>query len=159
MTKTYSPKAKDIQRAWFVVDAQGAILGRLASEVAHVLRGKHKPTFAPHMDMGDHVIVVNAAKVQVTGQKASDKLYYKHSQYPGGLSEVPYERLAQERPERIVERAIKGMLPRNRLGRQMARKLAVYAGPEHPHAAQMPVPLQLRSSGRDEAARDRTKES
>ena len=158
MTKTYSPKAKDIQRAWFVVDAQDAILGRLASEVAHVLRGKHKPTFAPHMDMGDHVIVVNAAKIRVTGQKAADKLYYKHSQYPGGLSEVPYERLAEERPERIVERAIKGMLPRNRLGRQMARKLAVYAGPEHPHAAQMPVPLQLRSSRRDEAAGERSKE-
>ncbi len=146
MTKTYSPKAKDIQRAWFVVDAENAVLGRLASEVAHVLRGKHKPTFAPHMDMGDHVIVVNAEKIRVTGAKASDKLYYHHSQYPGGLSEVPFERLARERPERIVERAIKGMLPRNRLGRQMARKLAVYAGPDHPHAAQMPVPLQLRTS-------------
>jgi large subunit ribosomal protein L13 len=111
------------------------------------------------MDMGDHVIVVNAAKIRVTGQKAADKLYYTHSQYPGGLKEVPYERLAEERPERIVERAIKGMLPRNRLGRQMARKLAVYAGPEHPHAAQMPVPLQLRSSGRDAAADDGSKES
>ena len=146
MTKTYSPKAKDVQRAWFVVDADNAVLGRLASEVAHVLRGKHKPTFAPHMDMGDHVIVVNAEKIRVTGAKAEDKLYYHHSQYPGGLSEVPYERLARERPERIVERAIKGMLPRNRLGRQMARKLAVYAGPEHPHSAQMPVPLQLPGS-------------
>ena len=151
MTKTYSPKAKDVQRAWFVVDAENAVLGRLASEVAHVLRGKHKPTFAPHMDMGDHVIVVNAAKIQVTGAKASDKIYYHHSQYPGGLSEVPFERMAQERPERIVERAIKGMLPRNRLGRQMGRKLAVYAGPEHPHAAQMPVPLELRSARAREA--------
>jgi large subunit ribosomal protein L13 len=159
MTKTYSPKAKDIQRGWFVVDADNAVLGRLASEVAHVLRGKHKPTFAPHMDMGDHVIVVNAAKIRVTGAKAEDKLYYHHSQYPGGLSEVPYERLARERPERIVERAIKGMLPRNRLGRQMARKLAVYAGPEHPHAAQMPVPLKLRGSKSDREQAQGVKES
>jgi large subunit ribosomal protein L13 len=143
--KTYSPKPKDIQRAWYVVDADGIVLGRLASEVAHILRGKHKPTFAPHMDMGDHVIVVNAAKVRVTGAKASDKVYYHHSQYPGGLSEVPYERLAERRPERIVEKAIRGMLPRNRLGRQMLRKLAVYAGAEHPHEAQTPEPLELRS--------------
>ena len=150
MTKTYSPKAKDVRRAWFVVDAENATLGRLASEVAHVLRGKHKPTFAPHMDMGDHVIVVNASKIRVTGAKVADKIYYHHSQYPGGLRETPYERLAEERPERIVERAIKGMLPRNRLGRQMGRKLAVYAGPEHPHAAQMPVPLQLGSAVREE---------
>jgi large subunit ribosomal protein L13 len=153
--KTYTPKAKDIQRAWYVVDADGIVLGRLASEVAHVLRGKHKPTFAPHMDMGDHVIVVNAAKVRVTGAKAADKVYYHHSQYPGGLSEVPYERLAERRPERIVEKAIRGMLPRNRLGRQMLRKLAVYAGPEHPHEAQTPEPLELRS-GRTE---DKGKES
>jgi large subunit ribosomal protein L13 len=148
--KTYSPKAKDIQRTWFVVDADGATLGRLASEVAHVLRGKHKPTYAPHMDMGDHVIVVNAEKIRVTGAKAADKMYYHHSQYPGGLSEVPYERLAAKRPERIIERAVRGMLPRNRLGRQMLRKLAVYAGGEHPHAAQTPAPLQLRSARRSE---------
>lgn len=143
--KTYSPKLKDIQRSWFVVDADGATLGRLASEVAHVLRGKHKPTYAPHMDMGDHVIVVNASKVRVTGAKAEDKIYYHHSQYPGGLSEVPYQRLAERRPERVIERAIRGMLPRNRLGRRMLRKLAVYAGAEHPHQAQSPVPLELRS--------------
>ncbi|MGH2691229.1 MAG: 50S ribosomal protein L13 [Actinomycetota bacterium] len=143
--KTYTPKAKEVQRAWYVVDADGAILGRLASEVAHVLRGKHKPTYAPHMDMGDHVIVVNAAKVRVTGAKATDKVYYHHSQYPGGLSEVPYERLAERRPERLIERAVRGMLPRNRLGRRMLRKLAVYAGADHPHQAQTPVPLQLRS--------------
>jgi large subunit ribosomal protein L13 len=148
MMKTYSPRARDVQRTWFVVDAEDAVLGRLASEVAHILRGKHKPTFAPHMDMGDHVIVVNAAKVRVTGQKASDKIYYHHSQYPGGLRGVHYERVAEERPERLVERAVRGMLPRNRLGRKMAKKLAVYAGPEHPHAAQTPVPLQLGSSGR-----------
>ena len=147
--KTYSPKAKDVQRSWFVVDADGATLGRLASEVAHVLRGKHKPTFAPHMDMGDHVIVVNAAKIRVTGAKAEDKVYYHHSQYPGGLSEVPYGRWPSATPSASSsEDEIRGMLPRNRLGRQMLRKLAVYAGAEHPHAAQKPVPLELRSSAR-----------
>lgn len=155
MTKTYTPRAKDVRRTWYVVDADGATLGRLASQVAHILRGKHKPTYAPHMDMGDHVVVVNAAKVQVTGQKAVDKVYYHHSQYPGGLSEVPYERLARRHPERLVERAVKGMLPRNRLGRQMARKLAVYAGPEHPHAAQAPVPLKLDVGRRTDGERDR----
>jgi large subunit ribosomal protein L13 len=155
MTKTYTPRAKDVRRTWYVVDADGATLGRLASQVAHILRGKHKPTYAPHMDMGDHVVVVNAAKVQVTGQKAADKVYYHHSQYPGGLSEVPYERLARLRPERVIERAVKGMLPRNRLGRQMARKLAVYAGPEHPHAAQSPVPLKLDVGRRTDGERDR----
>ena len=146
--KTYSPKASDIERSWFVVDADGVVLGRLASEVAHVLRGKHKPTYAPHMDMGDHVIVVNAAKIRVTGAKAQDKVYYHHSQYPGGLSEVPFERMSERRPERVVERAVRGMLPRNRLGRRMLRKLAVYAGADHPHQAQGPVPLELRASAR-----------
>jgi large subunit ribosomal protein L13 len=141
--KTYSPRAKDIQRSWYVVDADGAILGRLASEVARILRGKHKPTFAPHMDVGDHVIVVNAAKIRVTGDKAGQKLYRSHSQHPGGLREVPYERLAAKRPERVIERAVRGMLPRNRLGRQMFRKLSVYPGPDHPHAAQKPVPMPL----------------
>lgn len=143
--KTYTPKAGDITRAWYVVDADGVVLGRLASEVAKILRGKHKPTYAPHMDMGDHVIVVNAAKVRVTGAKATDKVYYQHSQYPGGLSEIPFERESERRPERVVERAVRGMLPRNRLGRRMLRKLAVYAGAEHPHEAQGPVPLELRS--------------
>lgn len=141
--KTYSPKVKDIRRAWYVVDADGATLGRLASEVARILRGKHKPTYAPHMDMGDHVVVVNAEKIRVTGGKETKKLYRHHSQYPGGLREVPYERLARKRPERVVEKAIRGMLPHNRLGRRMAGKLAVYAGPEHPHQAQQPVPLKL----------------
>ena len=156
--KTYSPKPTDIQRAWYVVDAEGVVLGRLASDVAHVLRGKHKPTYAPHMDMGDHVIVVNAAKVRVSGAKAEDKVYYHHSQYPGGLSEVPFERMSQRRPERVIERAVRGMLPRNRLGRQMLRKLAVYAGAEHPHQAQAPRPLELRDGGRrDEGRRDATK--
>jgi large subunit ribosomal protein L13 len=141
--KTYSPKPRDIQRSWYVVDADGAILGRLASEVARILRGKHKPMFAPHMDVGDHVIVVNAAKVRVTGDKAAQKLYRSHSQHPGGLREVPYERLVARRPERVVENAVRGMLPRNRLGRQMFRKLAVYPGPDHPHAAQNPAPMPL----------------
>lgn len=148
--KTYSPKEKDIQRAWYVVDADGAVLGRLASEVAHVLRGKHKPTYAPHMDLGDHVIVVNASKVRMTGAKVADKVYYQHSQYPGGLSKVPFERLAERHPERIVEKAVRGMLPRNRLGRRMLRKLNVYSGAEHPHEAQQPVPLELRSAMRVE---------
>jgi large subunit ribosomal protein L13 len=141
--KTYSPRKKDVQRAWYVVDAQGAVLGRLASEVAKILRGKHKPTYAPHMDMGDHVVVVNAAGVRLSGEKGPKKLYYHHSQYPGGLKTVPFERLLDRHPEKVVERAIKGMLPRNRLGRQMARKLSVYAGPEHEHQAQKPVPIRV----------------
>jgi large subunit ribosomal protein L13 len=141
--KTYSPKAGEIERAWYVVDAEGAVLGRLASEVAQILRGKHKPTWAPHLDTGDHVIVVNASGVRLTGEKDQKKVYYSHSGYPGGLSEVEYERMARERPERVVERAIRGMLPKNRLGRQMLRKLSVYRGPDHPHEAQKPVVLKL----------------
>jgi large subunit ribosomal protein L13 len=141
--KTYSPKAGEIERAWYVVDAEGAVLGRLASEVAQILRGKHKPTWAPHLDTGDHVIVVNASGVRLTGEKDQKKVYYSHSGYPGGLSEVEYERMARERPERVVERAIRGMLPKNRLGRQMLRKLSVYRGPDHPHEAQKPVALKL----------------
>jgi large subunit ribosomal protein L13 len=141
--KTYSPKPKEIRRAWYVVDADGAVLGRLASEVAQILRGKHKPTYAPHLDGGDHVIVVNAAKVRLSGEKAGKKLYRHHSGYPGGLREVPYERMLRRRPERVVEQAIRGMLPRTRLGRRMAGKLSVYAGPDHRHEAQQPVPLRL----------------
>jgi large subunit ribosomal protein L13 len=141
--KTYSPKAGEIERAWYVVDAEGAVLGRLASEVAQILRGKHKPTWAPHLDTGDHVIVVNAAGVRLTGEKDQKKVYRRHSGYPGGLHEVDYERMARRHPERIVEKAIKGMLPKNRLGRQMARKLSVYTGPDHPHEAQKPVSLKL----------------
>jgi large subunit ribosomal protein L13 len=141
--KTYSPRKKDIRRSWYLVDAQGAVLGRLASEVAKILRGKHKPTYAPHMDMGDHVIVVNASGIRLSGEKGPKKTYYRHSQYPGGLKEVPFERLLARHPEKVVERAIRGMLPRNRLGRQMARKLLVYPGPEHTHEAQKPVPLKL----------------
>jgi large subunit ribosomal protein L13 len=141
--KTYSPKPRDIQRRWYVIDASGAVLGRLATEVAAILRGKHKPIFAPHMDTGDHVIVVNARGVQLTGGKESKKVAYRHSGYPGGLTETDYGRLMRERPSYAVERAVRGMLPKNRLGRAMAKKLQVYDGPEHPHAAQQPVPLKL----------------
>jgi large subunit ribosomal protein L13 len=141
--KTYSPKAGEIERAWYVVDADGAVLGRLASEVAQILRGKHKPTWAPHLDTGDHVVVVNASGIRLTGEKDQKKVYYSHSGYPGGLGEVEYERMAREHPERVVERAIRGMLPKSRLGRRMLRKLSVYRGPEHPHEAQRPVPLKL----------------
>src|SRR6266704_1880797 len=131
--KTYSPKPQDVERRWFVVDADGAVLGRLASEVAKILRGKHKPIFAPHADTGDHVIVVNARGVRLTGGKEEKKIYYRHSGYPGGLREVGYARILAERPALAVEKAVKGMLPKNRLGRQILTKLNVYEGPEHPH--------------------------
>ncbi len=141
--KTYTPTPRDIERRWYVVDADGAVLGRLASEVAQVLRGKHKPMFAPHVDTGDHVVVVNARGVRLTGGKEMKKVAYRHSGYPGGLKETGYDRLLAQRPVFVVEKAIRGMLPKNRLGRAMARKLVVYEGPEHPHQAQKPVPLAL----------------
>jgi len=141
--KTYNPKPKDITRRWWVVDADGATLGRLASEVAQVLRGKHKPMYAPHLDTGDHVVVVNASRIRLTGAKLESKLMYRHSQYPGGLRAVPYERLMRERPELAVEKAVKGMLPKTRLGRAMRKKLHVYSEGEHPHAPQQPEPLVL----------------
>jgi large subunit ribosomal protein L13 len=141
--KTYSPRPRDIERRWYVIDASGAVLGRLASEAAAILRGKHKPIFAPHMDTGDHVIVVNAKEVQLTGGKLKTKVAYRHSGYPGGLSETRYDKLLAEKPAYAVEKAIKGMLPHNRLGRQMAGKLKVYAGPTHRHQAQQPQPLRL----------------
>jgi large subunit ribosomal protein L13 len=141
--KTYSPRPRDIERRWYVIDASGAVLGRLATEAASVLRGKHKPIFAPHMDTGDHVIVVNAKGVQVTGGKGETKVAYRHSGYPGGLTETKYAKLLAEKPAFAVEKAIRGMLPKNRLGRAMARKLQVYAGPEHPHQAQQPEALRL----------------
>jgi large subunit ribosomal protein L13 len=141
--KTYTPRPRDIERKWYVVDAQDAVLGRLATEVAAILRGKHKPMFAPHMDTGDHVIVVNAAGIRMTGAKAEQKVYYRHSGYPGGLREQRYTKLLSERPTLVVEKAIRGMLPKTRLGRQMISKLAVYAGPEHPHEAQKPEPMAL----------------
>jgi large subunit ribosomal protein L13 len=141
--KTYAPRARDIERRWYVIDADGAVLGRLASEVAKLLRGKHKPIFAPHADTGDHVIVVNARGVRLSGSKLEGKLYQHHSGYPGGLKTVKYDRLMAERPAMVVEKAVRGMLPKNRLGRKMIGKLSVYEGAEHPHAAQSPVPLGL----------------
>jgi len=141
--KTYAPKPRDIERRWYVIDAQGSVLGRLASETAKILRGKDKPTFAPHADTGDHVVIVNASGVELTGGKETKKVAYRHSGYPGGLTETDYGRLMRERPSFVVEKAVKGMLPKNRLGRQMAKKLQVYDGPEHPHAAQQPTPLKL----------------
>jgi large subunit ribosomal protein L13 len=141
--RTFSPKAGDIQRQWHVVDASDVVLGRLASQVAVLLRGKHKPIFAPHVDTGDFVIVVNAEKVALSGSKLDHKQVYRHSGYPGGLTSVSYGELLAKHPERLVERAVKGMLPKNSLGRQMLRKLKVYAGPEHPHQAQRPAPFEI----------------
>jgi len=143
-SRTFSPRARDLTRDWYVVDADGQVLGRLAAQVARVLRGKHKPIYAPHVDTGDFVIIVNAAKVALTGQKREQKIAYRHSGYPGGLKRMPYTDLLEKRPERAVEKAIKGMLPHNTLGRQMLSKLKVYAGPTHPHAAQAPVPFELK---------------
>jgi large subunit ribosomal protein L13 len=140
-SRTYAPRPRDIERRWYVVDADGAVLGRLASEVAKILRGKHKPIFAPHMDTGDHVIVVNAKGIRLTGTKDQSKVYWRHSGYPGGIRGVGYATLLAERPTLAVERAVKGMLPKNRLGRAMFKKLAVYEGSEHPHQAQRPVQL------------------
>jgi large subunit ribosomal protein L13 len=135
--KTYSLKARDITRDWHVVDAAGQTLGRLAAEVASLLRGKHKPTFSPHLDMGDYVVVVNAEKIRVTGRKRQQKVYYRHSMYPGGLKVESLEKLLARRPTRVIERAVRGMLPHNRLGRALYRHLKVYAGPDHPHEAQV----------------------
>ena len=137
-TKTFSAKASDVQRDWRVVDADGATLGRLATQIATILRGKHKTTFTPSLDTGDPVIVVNAAKIKVTGNKLKDKMYMRHSGYPGGFRAESLERLLERRPEEVIRRAVRGMLPQNRLGEQMIRKLHVYAGGEHPHAAQKP---------------------
>jgi large subunit ribosomal protein L13 len=139
--KTFSPRPRDIERRWYVVDADGIVLGRLASHVASLLRGKHKPIYAPHADTGDHVIVVNARGIRVTGGKEFEKVYYRHSGYPGGLRRIGYEGLLAERPDLAVEKAIGGMLPKTRLGRQMLKKLSVYEGGEHPHQAQKPVAL------------------
>ena len=142
--KTYSPKPEHIERRWYVLDADGQILGRLASEVATLLRGKHKPMFAPHMDTGDHVIVVNADKVELTGKKLEDKIAWRHSGHPGGLRTINVGDQLRTHPDRVIERAIKGMLPHNTLGRQMLKKLKVYAGPEHPHAAQQPQTFEIK---------------
>jgi large subunit ribosomal protein L13 len=135
--KTYTLKAKEIEPHWHVLDADGRPLGRLASETAQLLRGKHRPTFSPHLDNGDFVVIVNAAKVKVTGNKMQQKLYYRHSGYPGGLKEIPLPRLLERHPERVIQQAVKGMLPHNRLGRRLLGHLKVYGGPVHPHEAQV----------------------
>ena len=141
--KTYSTKPEDIEREWWIVDAEGKTLGRLASEVARILRGKHKPYYAPHLDCGDYVIVINAEKIHVTGRKLDNKIYYRHSGYPGGLKRMTLREMLQRRPTRVIRKAVWGMLPHNRLGRRMIKKLKVYAGAEHPHQAQKPKPLEI----------------
>ena len=141
--KTYQANAQDRTRDWYVVDAEGKTLGRLATQIADVLRGKRKPTYTPHIDTGDFVIVVNAEQIRVTGNKLADKRYYRHSGYPGGLKSRTLQEMLDRRPEEVIRRAVKGMVPRNRLGRKQLTKLKVYAGPEHPHAAQMPKPMEI----------------
>ena len=141
--KTISAREQDIQRDWYVIDAQGQTLGRLATQVATLLRGKHKPNYTPHVDCGDYVIIVNAEKVHVTGQKMTQKIYYRHSGYPGGLKQVTLRDQLQKFPDRVVEQAVRGMLPKNRLGRRMFKKLKVYAGSDHPHQAQQPKSIEL----------------
>lgn len=141
--KTFSPRPSDVERSWHLVDATDLPLGRLASEIAQLLRGKHKPVYAPHVDVGDFVVVVNAEKVAVTSDKSRTKIYYRHSGYPGGIKAETFEALRERRPEAVIERAVRGMLPKNRLGRRMIGKLKVYAGPDHPHQAQSPAPIAL----------------
>jgi len=145
---TFSPKPTDIKRAWFVIDADGLVLGRVATEVARILRGKHKTIFAPHVDTGDHVIVVNADKIVLTADKGDKKIVYRHSGYPGGLKRQTYGQLLSARPTEAIRRSVRGMLPKNRLGRQQLKKLKIYAGPTHPHAAQQPTPLALEHARR-----------
>ena len=140
---TYSPKPGDVTRAWHVIDAEDVVLGRLATEVATLLRGKHKPTYAPHVDTGDFVIIVNAEKVALTGNKREQKFAYRHSGYPGGLRKRSFGELLDSRPDRLLEKVVKGMLPKNKLGRAQSKKLKVYAGPDHPHAAQQPKPFEI----------------
>lgn len=141
--KTYSAKPESVQREWFIVDAAEQTLGRLATEIALRLKGKHKPEYTPHVDTGDYIVVINADKVRVTGKKTSDKMYYRHTGYPGGLRSISFDKLLDHKPEMIIEQAVKGMLPKNPLGRDMYRKLKVYAGSEHPHAAQQPQTLEI----------------
>lgn len=141
--KTYSANEQSVKRDWYVVDADGKTLGRLASELATRLRGKHKPVYTPHADTGDYIVVINAEKVKVTGNKAKDKMYYRHTGFPGGIKEANFEKLIARKPELVLETAVKGMLPHNPLGRAMFRKLKVYAGAEHPHTAQQPQPLDI----------------
>jgi large subunit ribosomal protein L13 len=141
--KTFTPKPEDVQRKWWVVDAEGKVLGRLASEIATVLRGKRKAIFSPHLDTGDFVVVINADKVRLTGNKEENKQYFRHTGYMGGEKFIPFKEMIATHPERVIELAVKGMLPKNNLGRLMRRKLKVYAGPNHPHEAQQPQPLEI----------------
>ncbi|MEE2905734.1 MAG: 50S ribosomal protein L13 [Gemmatimonadota bacterium] len=141
--RTYTPKAEDLESHWWLVDAEGKTLGRIATEIAKLLRGKHKPLFTPHMDTGDHVIVVNADKVRLTGRKAEQKTYFRHSGYMGNERHIPFHRMIQTHPERVVELAVRGMLPKNALGRSLRKKLKVYAGAKHPHHSQRPEPLDV----------------
>lgn len=141
--RTYTPKAGDVTRQWHIIDADGVPLGRLSAQVANLLRGKHKPIFAPHVDTGDFVIVINAEKVALTGNKREKKMAYRHSNFPGGLTAIPYDQMLERWPERTVEKAVRGMLPKNKLGRQQIKKLKVYRGAEHPHAAQQPVKYEM----------------
>ena len=152
--RTFSPKASDIQHQWHVIDASDVVLGRLASHAATLLRGKHKPIFAPHVDTGDFVIVVNAEKVALSGRKLEQKQAYRHSGYPGGLRSMTYGELMSRHPERVIEKAVRGMLPKNSLGRSMLRKLKVYAGPDHPHQAQKPVPFEIKQVAQHDPGRD-----
>ncbi|MBV1906751.1 MAG: 50S ribosomal protein L13 [Pseudomonadales bacterium] len=141
--KTLSTRPQDVNHEWHIIDANDKVLGRMATEIAHRLRGKHKAEYTPHVDTGDYIVVVNAEKVRVTGKKKTDKIYYRHSEYPGGIKGTTFERMIETHPTRVIELAVKGMLPRNALGRAMYRKLKVYAGDEHPHAAQQPQPLEI----------------
>jgi large subunit ribosomal protein L13 len=141
--KTFSAKPQEVKRDWYVVDGTDKVLGRLAAQVAHRLRGKHKPEFTPHVDTGDYIVVVNVDKLRVTGAKAQDKRYYRHSTYPGGIYETNFAKLIQRHPERVLKLAVKGMLPKGRLGYAMIKKLKAYAGPDHPHSAQMPKALDI----------------
>lgn len=141
--KTFTAKPETVQRDWYIVDAEGKTLGRLATEIARRLRGKHKPEYTPHVDTGDYIVVINAEKVAVTGRKASDKMYYSHTGFPGGIKEISFEKLIDRKPEKVIETAVKGMLPRGPLGRAMFRKLKVYAGTEHKHTAQQPQVLDI----------------
>ncbi len=141
--KTFTAKPQTVERSWYVVDATDKVLGRLATEIAVRLRGKHKPEYTPHVDTGDYIVVVNAEKIRVTGRKATNKTYHRHSGYPGGIKSITFEKLIRRTPERIIETAVKGMLPKGPLGREMYRKLKVYAGPKHSHAAQQPKPLEI----------------
>lgn len=141
--KTFSAKPETVERDWYIVDAEDKTLGRLSTEIARRLRGKHKPVYTPHVDTGDYIVVINAEKVRVTGNKTTDKMYHHHTGYPGGLKSISFEKLIERAPERVIETAVKGMLPKNPLGRAMFKKMKVYAGTEHPHAAQQPITLDV----------------